>query len=77
MNLALDDAKGKKDALRHVLREIELKLEGLSVDKETYQQIEAIELKKKAYQKLLLVHKVEQYQADATQLRKSRAELLG
>jgi hypothetical protein len=32
-----------------VLREIEMKLEGLSVDKETFNQIEAIELKKKAY----------------------------
>jgi hypothetical protein len=44
MNSALDEAKGKKDALRSVLREIELKLEGLSVDKETYTKIEAIEL---------------------------------
>ena len=36
MDQALDEAQGKKDALRSVLREIELKLEGLSVDKETY-----------------------------------------
>jgi hypothetical protein len=54
MNQALDEAQGKKDALRSVLREIELKLEGLSVDKETYQKIESIELKKKAVQKLQL-----------------------
>jgi chromosome segregation ATPase len=65
MDSALDEAKGKKDALRSVLREIELKLEGLSVDKETYGKIEAIELKKKAYQKMLLVRKVEQHQDEA------------
>ena len=49
MNTALEEAQGKKETLRTVLCEIEIKLEGLSVDKETYAQIEAIELKKKAY----------------------------
>lgn len=43
-----------------------MKLEGLSVDKETYAQIEAIELRKKAYQKMLLVRKVEQHQDEAS-----------
>ena len=35
--------------MRSILREIEMKLEGLSVDKETYAKIEEIELKKKAF----------------------------
>ena len=49
MNRALEDAEGQKKVLHKVLREIELKLQGLQVDKETYAQIESIELKKKAY----------------------------
>ena len=36
MNTALEEAQGKKETLRTVLSEIEIKLEGLSVDKETY-----------------------------------------
>lgn len=36
MNQALIESQLKKDALKQVLREIEMKLEGLSVDKETY-----------------------------------------
>ncbi len=62
--------------MRSILKVIEIKLEGLSVDKETYAAIEAIELKKKAYQKLLLLHKVEQQQHEAQELRQKRADLL-
>jgi hypothetical protein len=47
------------------LREIELKLEGLQVDKETYSQIENIELRKKAYQKMLHVLNLEEHQGVA------------
>lgn len=77
MQSALEDAQIKKNALGAVLREIEMKLEGLSVDKETYAAIEAIELQKKAYQKLLLVRKVEAQQVEAQGLRQRRADLLG
>jgi structural maintenance of chromosome 3 (chondroitin sulfate proteoglycan 6) len=51
----LQDAAVKKDALHSVLREIELKLEGLSVDKETFEKIEALEMRKKALQKYQLL----------------------
>lgn len=76
MNNALDEAQAKKEALRSVLREIELKLEGLSVDKDTYAKIEAIELRKKAYQKLQLLDKIDEHNNEASQLRQQRANLL-
>ena len=65
MNRALEDAQGQKKVLHKVLREIELKLEGLQVDKETYSQIENIELRKKAYQKMLHVLNLEEHQGVA------------
>ena len=61
MNRALEDAQGQKKVLHKVLREIELKLQGLQIDKETYAQIENIELKKKAYQKLLHVYNLDDH----------------
>jgi chromosome segregation ATPase len=61
MSTALEEARGKREVLRSILTEIEAKLEGLQVDKETYAQIEAIELKKKSYQKLILLAKNDTY----------------
>ena len=40
------------------MREIESKLESLMQDKEMYREIEDLELKKKAYQKLLYLNKI-------------------
>ncbi len=76
MNRALEDAQGQKKVLHKVLREIELKLQGLQIDKETYSQIETIELKKKACQKLLHVYNMQDHQEVAQKLRVQRAELL-
>jgi len=76
MNRALEDAQGHKKVLHKILREIELKLQGLQVDKETYAQIETVELKKKAYQKLLHVYNMEDHKEVAQKLRAQRAELL-
>lgn len=58
MQTSLTEASVKKNSLRSILTEIELKLEGLSVDKETFTKIEAIEMQKKSYQKALYVSKI-------------------
>jgi hypothetical protein len=36
MKKSLEDAQDKRNVLKQILDDIELKLEGLSVDKETY-----------------------------------------
>jgi chromosome segregation ATPase len=62
MLTALGEAALKKESLRQILSEIEMKLEGLSVDKETYSKIENIEIRKKAYSKALYVAKIASYE---------------
>jgi chromosome segregation ATPase len=62
MLAALGEAALKKESLRQILSEIEMKLEGLSVDKETYSKIENIEIRKKAYSKALYVGKIAAYE---------------
>ncbi len=76
MQAALADAQLKKESLGQVLREIELKLEGLSVDKETFARVEAIELRKKAYQKALYLDKIRAQEAAVSELRRSKADLM-
>ena len=62
MLTALGEAALKKESLRQILSEIEMKLEGLSVNKETYSKIENIEIRKKAYSKALYVAKIVGYE---------------
>ena len=73
---ALDDVQVKKQTLQSVLTEIEAKLAGLSVDKEAYKEIEEVELKKKAYQRMLYKSKVDKHQAEANSLKGQKALLM-
>lgn len=57
INNSLQDAFNKKQILAGVLAEIELKLDGLQVEKEAFKEVEEIEMKKKACQKALYVGK--------------------
>ena len=49
MQLSLKEAVDKKSTLDTTLGEILTKLEGLQIDKETYREIEAVGMEKKAY----------------------------
>ena len=53
MQQALTEAGEKKETLKSTLTEISAKLEGLQVDKEAFKEIEAVEMEKRAYQRLL------------------------
>ena len=53
MQQALTEAGEKKETLRSTLTEISAKLEGLQVDKEAFKEIEAVEMERRAYQRLL------------------------
>lgn len=53
MQQALTEAGEKKETLKLTLTEISAKLEGLQVDKEAFKGIEAVEMERRAYQRLL------------------------
>lgn len=53
MQQALTEAGEKKETLKLTLTEISAKLEGLQVDKEAFKEIEAVEMERRAYQRLL------------------------
>ena len=63
MQSALEETKDKKKALDETLTEIYAKLEGLQVDKEAFKEIEQVEMEKKAYQRMLLMNKLESHKA--------------
>lgn len=60
MQLALTDASEKKQTLQSTLTEIKSKLDGLERDKKEFSEIEAVEMEKKAFQRLLYLQKVQQ-----------------
>jgi chromosome segregation ATPase len=59
MQVSLKEAKEKKNTLDSTLGEILTKLEGLQIDKEAYREIEAVDMQKKAYQRMLYVNKID------------------
>ena len=59
MQQALTDAAEKKKTLETTLEEINTKLQGLQVDKEAFKEIEAVEMEKRAYQRLLHLLKID------------------
>lgn len=59
MQVSLKEAKEKKNTLDSTLGEILKKLEGLQIDKEAYREIEAVDMQKKAYQRMLYVNKID------------------
>ena len=59
MQVSLKEAKEKKNTLGSTLGEILTKLEGLQIDKEAYREIEAVDMQKKAYQRMLYINKID------------------
>jgi structural maintenance of chromosome 3 (chondroitin sulfate proteoglycan 6) len=76
MEQALNEAQVKKQTLNSVLSEIDTKLEGLQSDKELYKDIELLEMKKKAYQKMLYSNKVEAQRGNLDNLRQQKRDLM-
>ena len=59
MQQALSEANEKKQTLNTTLGEINEKLQGLQLDKEAFKEIEVVEMEKRAYQRLLYLHKID------------------
>ena len=76
MQQALTDAAEKKKTLEATLEEINTKLQGLQVDKEAFKEIEAVEMEKRAYQRLLHLLKIDAQNAKISELRGERQGLM-
>lgn len=62
--------------MQQILREIDIKLEGLEEDKSTFEKIESIELKKKAFQKAIYMLNINENNNKINVLRHEKTGLM-
>ena len=77
MQQALQESKLKKKSLEQVLEEIKKKLDSLLVDKQAFGEIDKLEMKKRAYERVLLINKIEAQNEKIQGFRQEKQQLMG
>lgn len=77
MHQALQESKLKKKSLEQVLEEIKKKLDSLLVDKQAFGEIDKLEMKKRAIERVLLINKIQGQNEKIQGFRQEKQQLMG